>query len=92
MCICQKRGRDSEMLQNLTTKEFHKLVKPYITNKGALSESYIMLIDQNKLVSDEKEVAEIFNDYFANIVKITTGKDPKKTETMISHPKFQISV
>ena len=28
-------------------------------------------------MSDEKELAEIFNDYFANIVKIATGKDPK---------------
>ena len=36
-----------------------------------------MFTDQNELVSDEKEVAEIFNNYFANIMKITSRKDPK---------------
>ena len=36
-----------------------------------------MFTDQNELVSDEKELTKIFNDYFANIVKITTRKDPK---------------
>ena len=58
------------MLQTKAIWQTNKLVKPYITNKGALSETDIMFIDQN-------ELAEIFNDYFANIVKITTRKDPK---------------
>ena len=57
----------------MTNKEFYKSVKPYITNKG----TDIILIDQNKLVSDDKEIAEIFNNYFANIVKIPTRKVPK---------------
>ena len=65
------------MLQTKAIWQTKKLVKPYITNKGALSETDIMFTDQNELVSDEKEVTEIFNDYFANIVKITTRKDPK---------------
>ena len=60
----------------MTNKEFYKLVKPCITNKGALSETDIMFIDQNELVFDEIEATEIFNDY-ANIVKITTRKDPE---------------
>ena len=58
---------------NLTNKDFYKLIKPYLTNKGSLVNNDIILVENDKIISEVSEVAETFNDYFVNIVKTTTG-------------------
>ena len=60
---------------NLTNKDFYKLIKPYLTNKGPLVNNEIILVE-NDNISEVSEVAETFNDYFVNIVKTTTGLSP----------------
>ena len=47
-------------------KEFWKTVKPLFSNKNPMSEK-IILIEDSKILSDDAEVAECFNEYFCNI-------------------------
>jgi len=60
----------------MTNKKFWKTMKPLMTNKGVLSSNAIIIEENNKLVSDEKELVEIFNDHYINIVENTLGKKP----------------
>ena len=49
-------------------KDFWKACKPYLVSKSMFSNERITLFDNGKLVSDEHNVAHIFNSYFANIL------------------------
>ena len=46
---------------------FWKTIKPYLSKKNVNSNSKIILSENNKLVTDQKEVCEIFNDFFVNV-------------------------
>ena len=48
-------------------KTFWKTVKPNFTNKNKTQK--IILVENEKIICDNKQNAEIFNDYFVNIVK-----------------------
>ena len=57
-------------------------------NKGALSSNDITLFENGRYITNDKELAEIFNDYYINIVEYTTGKKPESiatTEVMSKH-------
>ena len=54
-------------------KPFWKTVKPSFTEK-TLKEERITLVENNKVVSDESKLVEIFRKYFVNIVQ-TLGID-----------------
>ena len=49
-------------------KEFWKTVKPLFSNKNPMSEK-IILIEDGKILSNDAEVAECFNEYFCNITE-----------------------
>ena len=49
-------------------KKFWKTVKPMFSEKTMATDS-ITLIENNKIISEDQEVAEIFNSYFSNAVK-----------------------
>ena len=61
----------------MTNKKFWKVMKPLMTNKGVLSSSAIIIEENNKLISDEKVLVDIFNNHYINIVENTLGKKPK---------------
>ena len=48
-------------------KTFWKTFKPNFTNKNKTQK--IILVENEKIICDNKQNAEIFNDYFVNIVK-----------------------
>ena len=58
------------------SKPFYDIIKPYLTNKGALCSDDITLLENNVLTSNENEIANIFNEYYINVIKYTTGKVP----------------
>ena len=58
------------------SKPFYAKIKPYMTNKGALSNDDIILFEKGKYVSSDNDIAEIFNNYYTNIVKETLGRPP----------------
>ena len=49
-------------------KKFWKAVKPYISDKVLTSDN-IILIDKDEICEDDKNVANIFNDFFSTVVK-----------------------
>ena len=48
-------------------KKFWKTVKPFLTDKGTVSNK-ITLIENNEIISNDSTLANTFNDYFVNIV------------------------
>jgi len=61
---------------NMTNKNYWKLMKPFLSEKGGSYGTKITLKENGVMVSDEKELAHIFNDQYINIVEKTTGDSP----------------
>ncbi len=61
----------------MTNKDFWNLVKPFLTNKGGLSGSDILLVKDNEIISNDRELAETFNDHYINIVEKSSGNKPQ---------------
>ena len=61
-----------------TNKEFWKTIKPFLTNKGCLENSDIMLI--NDMINDDKTLAKTFNKNYSNTVERSSGLKPEKME------------
>ena len=66
---------------NMTNKDFWKLVKPALSDKNCDFGSTIILNEDGILVSSEKELVEIFNSHYVKIVENTTGTPPSSIET-----------
>ena len=60
----------------MSIKAFWNLVKPFLSNKGLLAGTDISLVKDDKIVTDDHNLCEIFNDYYMNIVENTSGKKP----------------
>ena len=60
----------------MTNKEFWKVMKPALTNKGIVGSDVIILEENGEFVSDESKLVEIFNNHYINIVESTTGTPP----------------
>ena len=64
-------------LKNITdNRKFWKTVKPFFGDKGA-STNKIVLVENDQIINDDKEVAQKFNDYFDNAVKSLGISDNK---------------
>ena len=73
-CVKLLRKTKKEFYNNLSVKYitenklFWKTVKPSFTDK-TLKDGRITLVENNKVVSDESKLVEIFSKYFGNIVQ-----------------------
>ena len=73
-CVKLLRKTEKEFYNNLNIKYitenklFWKTVKPSFTDK-TLKDERITLVENNKVVSDESKLVEIFSKYFGNIVQ-----------------------
>ena len=73
-CVKLLRKTKKEFYNNLNVKYitenklFWKTVKPSFTDK-TLKDERITLVENNKVVSDESKLVEIFSKYFGNIVQ-----------------------
>lgn len=80
-CVKLRKKSIKSHLQNVTSKgsttnkDFWKIIKPFLTNKGTRIGSDITLIENQKIVT-ESAVAEILNDNYINIVEHTSGIKP----------------
>ena len=45
------------------TKDFWSTVKPFLTNKGTHFQKDTILFEEGKLVNDQQEICEIFNNF-----------------------------
>ena len=55
-------------------KKFWSAVKSFLSDKETKKSKDIVLNDDGKILTDSKEVSEVLNTYFTDIVKITTGR------------------
>ena len=60
----------------MTNEEFWKKLKPFLANKGCFSEDQISIEVNDELVSNEKILAEVFNEHYINIVEKSYGTKP----------------
>ena len=73
ICVKLLRKIKKDFFNNLDVKcvtdnkQFWKTVKPCLTNK-TLKDERTTLIENEKVLSDERELVKIFNEYFLNIV------------------------
>ena len=87
----------------VTNKNFWSIIRPFLTNKGIISGTDITLIENDKIVNDDNELAEILNDHYINIVERSSRTKPNKIQnnendqlainfiknSFISHPSLQ---
>ena len=68
-CVSFRRKCMKNYLQRLTEKSlttnrsFWKFIKPFLTNKGFIGNNDIALIHKNKIISDEKQLTKLFNNF-----------------------------
>ena len=62
-------------------KKFWKTVKSSFSDKSSNFES-IPLVENDSIISDDNEVANIFNEYFSNLVECLNHQVP---ETLLNH-------
>ena len=68
-----KEATKSGVMSNRT---FWKTVKPFLTNKGCMTNDGISIEKDGDIVKDEKVLVELFNKNYLNIVEISSGKKP----------------
>ena len=56
-------------VKNITdNKKFWKTVRSNVSSKKPINEN-ISLWEKNRLITDEKSIAKLFNDYFTSVIK-----------------------
>ena len=57
-------------------KDFENLYHHFVTNKGTHGNEEYMLDEKEEIIRAPKQICEIFNEYYVNIVQETTGQPP----------------
>ena len=65
-----KEATKSGVMSNRT---FWKTVKPFLTNKGCITNDCISIEKDEDIVRDEKVLLELFDENYINIVEISFG-------------------
>ena len=52
-----------------TNKHFWKLIKPFLKNKSFHPQNDVMLIQNDEIISEEKDLAETFDKHYINIAE-----------------------
>ena len=73
-----------------SNKSFWKFMMPLLTNKGLIGNNHITLIHKNKIISDEKQLTKVINNYYINIVEKSSGTKPKTFGTNFESTSVQI--
>ena len=60
----------------MTSKTFWRAAKLFLTNNGYFSNDFIRIENEGNLICNKKELVELFNEQFMNIVEKIFGKKP----------------
>ena len=60
----------------MSHRTFWKTVKPFLTNKGCMTNDCINIKKDGDIVRDDKELVELFNENCINIVEISSENKP----------------
>ena len=83
LCVSLRRKNIKSFINNvtkmgiITNKNFWTFIKPFLTNKGFLENKDITLIEGNKIITSERELAKSFNEHYINIVEKSSGIKPR---------------
>lgn len=66
----------------MASKEFWKLLKPFLANKGSFSVDQIRIEIENEFVTDERVLRETFNENNIKIVEKNSGIKPSSLEDL----------
>ena len=72
LCVSIRRKSITNYLNKFTdkgletNKSFWKFIKPFLTNKGTLTDFDITTVDGKKIISDDFELAKTFNNLYIN--------------------------
>ena len=69
----------------VTNKSFWKFVKRFLITKSCHTQNDMMLTDNGKVIVDESDLVEAFNDHYINIVEKLTEQ---KTSQLCFGNKF----
>ena len=89
--LCKKAKKS--YLKNCTeegissSKKFWSFIKPFLTNKGAISNDFISIKEGEKFIDNENDLVEMFNTHYINIVEKTSGSPPEASFSDISDQK-----
>ena len=70
MCLSVRRKSIKHYFSNIiskgikTNKNIWKAIKPFLTNKSCLENSDIMFRGDDKMITNEKNLVQLFNDLF----------------------------
>ena len=76
-CVSLRRKCIKQHLAKITekgitaSKEFWNFIKPFLTNKGFSKNNDITLKNKKEIITNEKKLANLFNNYYINIVEMT---------------------
>ena len=56
------------------------MIRPFLTNKGCLENSDIMLINDDEMVTDDETLAKTFNEHYINTVERSSSLKSEKME------------
>ena len=60
----------------MSNKKFWNTAKSFLNNEGCISNDFINVEKDGDLISNEKELVELFNENYINIVENCSGKKP----------------
>ena len=60
----------------MTSKKFWRTVKPFLTNNVCVSNDFIDIENESKLICNEEKLVQLFNEHYINIVEKSSGKKP----------------
>ena len=70
------RNHFSSLCDNssVPTKQFWDLVKPFLNDKGSHGNENYTLLEKGRLIKDHRQISEIFDDHYINIIENITGE------------------
>ena len=70
------------------SKDFWPTIKPFLSKKGSDGGNEIILCENEKIVSNQSEVCEIFNEHFVNVAKDIGRDAPHYKSDFSDHPSI----
>merc|ERR1712208_94288 len=74
LCNKIKRSYFHILSTDQKPKQFWSTINPFISDKEFKTNEDYILEEHNTIIRDDKEIANIFNDFFVNIIERSTDK------------------
>ena len=71
------------------SQDFWPTIKPCVSKKGSYGGNEVILSENEKIVSDQTEVCNIFNKFFVNVAKDIGNIFPQYNQDFSNHPNIE---